>query len=77
MAMAAAEIEALIVAAIPDARVEITDLRGDGDHYSARVVSAAFVGKPRIAQHKLIYAAIGPQMCGELHALQLTTAVPT
>ena len=77
MAMAADQIEALIVAAIPDARVEITDLRGDGDHYAARVVAASFAGKSRIAQHKAVYAALGGRMGGELHALQLETAIPS
>ncbi len=76
MAMAATEIEALIRAALPDAQVRITDLRGDGDHYAAHVVSAAFVGKTRVAQHKLVYEALGGRMGGQLHALQLTTAVP-
>ena len=76
MAMAAAEIEALIRAALPDAEVTITDLAGDGDHYAAHVVCASFEGKPRIAQHKLVYAALGDRMGGELHALQLTTAAP-
>jgi stress-induced morphogen len=76
MAMAAAEIEALIRAALPDAQITMTDLAGDNDHWSAHVVSAAFAGKPRIAQHKLVYAALGERMGGELHALQLTTAVP-
>ena len=76
MPMAAEDIEGMIKAAIPDAAVEITDLRGDGDHYAAHVVSAAFAGKPRIAQHKLVYAALGGRMGGELHALQLTTAIP-
>ena len=76
MAMPAAEIEAMIRAALPDALVEITDLAGDGDHYAARVVSAAFVGLPRVKQHKLVYEALGGRMGGELHALQLTTAVP-
>jgi stress-induced morphogen len=74
MAMAAADIEALIVQGIPDARVEITDLAGDGDHYSARVVSASFAGLPRIRQHQAVYAALGGRMGGELHALQLVTA---
>lgn len=74
--MAAAEIEALIRAALPDAQVEIRDLAGDGDHYAAHVVSAAFTGKTRIAQHKLVYEALGGRMGGELHALQLTTAAP-
>ena len=76
MAMAAADIEAMIKAALPDAVVEITDLAGDGDHYAARVTSAAFAGRNRIQQHKLVYAALGGQMGGALHALQLTTAVP-
>lgn len=74
--MAAADIEALIRAALPDAQVTITDLAGDGDHYAAHVVSGAFAGKPRIAQHKLVYAALGERMGGVLHALQLTTAAP-
>jgi len=76
MAMPAGEIEALIRAALPDAQVTITDLAGDGDHYAARVVSEAFRGKPRVAQHKLVYEALGGRMGGELHALQLTTALP-
>lgn len=76
MAMAADEIETLIRAALPDATVIITDLAGDGDHYAAHVVSAAFQGKTRVAQHKLIYEALGGRMGGALHALQLTTAVP-
>lgn len=74
MAMAAGDIEALIVAAFPDARVEITDLAGDGDHYAARVSSQAFVGLSRVRQHQAVYAALGGRMGGELHALQLTTA---
>lgn len=76
MPMAAEDITALIRAALPDAEVTITDLAGDGDHYAAHVVSAAFAGRPRIAQHKLVYAALGERMGGELHALQLTTGVP-
>ena len=77
MPMAATELEALIRAALPDARVEIHDLRGDGDHYAASVTSAAFAGLPRVRQHQLVYAALGGRMGGELHALQLTTAVPS
>ena len=76
MAMPAAEIEALIRAALPDATIEIRDLAGDGDHYAAHVVSAAFAGKTRVAQHKMVYDALGGRMGGELHALQLTTAAP-
>lgn len=77
MAMAAADIEALIKTALPDALVEITDMAGDGDHYQARVTSAEFDGKSRIAQHKMVYEALGGRMGGELHALQLTTATPS
>ena len=77
MAMAADDIDALIVAALPGALVEITDLAGDGDHYAARVTSALFAGKSRVAQHKLVYEALGGRMGGALHALQLTTAVPS
>jgi stress-induced morphogen len=76
MPMPAAQIAELIKAALPDAEVEITALADDGDHYTARVVSAAFVGKSRVAQHKLVYEALGGRMGGELHALQLSTAVP-
>lgn len=77
MAMEASEIEAMIKAALPDAEVTITDLAGDGNHYAAHVVSAQFAGKARVAQHKLVYAALGGRMGGVLHALQLTTAVPS
>jgi stress-induced morphogen len=77
MPMAADEIEKLIRDAIPDAHVEITDLAGDGDHYSARVVSESFRGVPRVKQHQRVYEALGGRMGGVLHALQLTTAVPS
>jgi stress-induced morphogen len=74
--MAAEEIERLIRDGIPDAVVEITDLAGDGDHYSARVVSESFRGVPRVKQHQRVYEALGGRMGGVLHALQLTTATP-
>jgi stress-induced morphogen len=77
MAMAASDIEAMIVAAIPDAHVEIRDLAGDGDHYAARVVSESFAGMSRVRQHQAVYAALKGKMGGELHALQLETAVPS
>jgi stress-induced morphogen len=76
MAMAADEIEALIREGIPDARVEITDLAGDGDHYAARVVAESFRGMPRVRQHQLVYQALGRRMGEALHALQLTTSTP-
>ena len=77
MAMSASEIERLIKASIPDAEVEIVDLAGDGDHYSAKVLSRTFIGLTRVQQHQRVYAALGGRMGGELHALQLETAVPT
>lgn len=77
MPMAADEIERMIREAIPDAEVTIRDLAGDGDHYAARVVSASFAGLPRVRQHQKVYAALGGRMGGELHALQLETAVPS
>ena len=76
MPMPASEIERLIVTAMPDAEVTITDLAGDGDHYAARVVSETFRGLPRVRQHQRVYEALGGRMGGVLHALQLTTAVP-
>lgn len=77
MAMSAAEIEGMIKASLPQAEVEIRDLAGDGDHYAAHVVSPAFAGKSRIQQHRMVYDALGGKMGGTLHALQLTTGVPT
>jgi stress-induced morphogen len=77
MPMAAADIERLIRGAIPDAEVTITDLAGDGDHYAARVVSGSFAGMSRIRQHQAVYSALGGRVGGELHALQLETAVPS
>jgi stress-induced morphogen len=76
MPMPADEIEALIRAGIPDAKVEITDLAGDGDHYAARVVAESFRGQSRVARQRRVYEALGGRMGGELHALQLTTATP-
>ncbi|WP_168455013.1 BolA/IbaG family iron-sulfur metabolism protein [Sphingopyxis microcysteis] len=77
MGMRADDLRAMIVTAFPEAVVEITDLAGDNDHYAAHVVSESFRGMTRIAQHKAVYAALGGRMGGELHALQLTTAVPS
>lgn len=76
MAMAATEIEAMIKEALPDAQVQIDDLRGDGDHYAATVISTAFAGKTRVQQHQLVYAALKGRMGGQLHALALTTKTP-
>ena len=76
MPMAAADIETLIKQALPDAQIAIVDLRGDGDHYAATVISAAFAGKSKVQQHQMVYASLKGRMGGELHALALTTAVP-
>lgn len=77
MPMAAADIERMIKEALPDARVDIKDLAGDGDHYAATVVSESFRGKSRVQQHQLVYAALKGKMGGTLHALALTTSAPT
>ncbi len=77
MPMRADDIEAMILEAFPDARVEIRDLRGDGDHYAARVISASFAGMNRVRQHQAVYAALKGKMGTELHALQLETIVPS
>ena len=76
MPMDATEIERLIKQGIPDANVTIEDLRGDGDHYAARVVSPAFRGKSRVQQHQMVYKALQGRMGTELHALALQTATP-
>ena len=76
MAMDAREIERLIKASIPDAEVTIRDLAGDGDHYSATVVSESFRGKSRVQQHQIVYEALKAEMGGKLHALALQTGVP-
>ena len=76
MAMNAEEIEQLIVDGIPDAVVEISDLRGDGDHYAAHIVSPSFEGKSRVQQHQMVYQALQGRMGKELHALAIQTSVP-
>jgi stress-induced morphogen len=74
MAIDASELEKLITAGIPDAQVTIKDLAGDGDHYSAVVVSPAFAGKSRVQQHQMVYEALGDLMDANLHALALQTS---
>jgi stress-induced morphogen len=74
--MTAREIEAMIKSAIPDARVSIRDLAGDGDHYAAEVVAESFRGKSRVQQHQMVYNALKGTMGGALHALALQTGVP-
>lgn len=74
--MSPRDVEAQIRAALPDAKVEVRDLTGTGDHFAAHVVSAAFAGKTRVEQHRMIYAALGEAMKGPIHALALETEVP-
>jgi stress-induced morphogen len=74
--MNAGDIEQLIKEALPDAKVTIRDLAGDGDHYAAEVISEAFRGKTRVQQHQMVYAALKGRMGGELHALALQTSAP-
>jgi len=74
--MSQPDLEAALREGFPDAEIEITDLAGDGDHYKARIVSAAFKGMPRVRQHQLVYASLKGKMGGELHALALETSAP-
>ncbi|GAA0869001.1 BolA family transcriptional regulator [Brevundimonas basaltis] len=76
MPMPVEELRAHLTEAFPDAEIVIDDLAGDGDHYRARIVSAAFAGLPRVRQHQLVYAALKGKMGGELHALALETSTP-
>jgi stress-induced morphogen len=74
MAMSIGEIETMIREAFPDAKVEVKDLAGDGNHYAATVVSGAFKGRSKVKQHQMVYAALKGKMGGELHALALQTS---
>lgn len=76
MPMAAVEIERLIKKGIPDAKIEITDLAGDNNHFAAVVISSEFAGKSKLQQHQLVYKALGGNMGEALHALQLQTLAP-
>ena len=76
MAMTAVEIEELILKTFPDAKIVIDDLRGDGDHYAAQIISEKFRGKTRVQQHQMVYNAMDGKMGKELHALALNTSAP-
>ena len=73
MALAIEEIKKLIISSIPDATIEIKDLMGDSNHYSAKITSKIFNGKSKIEQHKLVYKSLRGKMGNELHALSITT----
>ena len=76
MAMDAKTISEMISTGIPGAEVRIEDLRGDGEHYAAHVISASFAGLSRVQQHQLVYKALQGKMGGELHALAIHTSIP-
>ena len=76
MPMDAGDIERMIKEAIPDATITINDLKGDGDHYAAEVVSESFRGLSRVKQHQMVYNALQGNMGGVLHALALQTSAP-
>jgi stress-induced morphogen len=73
MALSIEEIKKLITSSIPDATIEIKDLMGDNNHYSAKITSKVFNGKSKIEQHKLVYKSLKGKMGNELHALSITT----
>tara|TARA_Y100001970_G_scaffold230813_1_gene286739 strand:+ start:847 stop:1077 length:231 start_codon:yes stop_codon:yes gene_type:complete len=73
MPMSQEQIVSLIKESIPDSEVIIEDLKGDGDHYSATVISKSFIGKNKVEQHKLVYDSLKGKMGNELHALMLKT----
>ena len=70
----AEELKSRIESALPDSRAQVTDLTGTGDHFRAEVVSPAFAGLSRIAQHKLVYDVFGADIGGPIHALSLKTS---
>ena len=76
MSMTVVEIEELILKTFPDAKIIIDDLRGDGDHYAAQIISEKFRGKTRVQQHQMVYNAMDGKMGKELHALALNTSAP-
>lgn len=76
MAMDAQTIVEMIRNGIPGADVRLEDLRGDGDHYAAHVISETFKGLSRVQQHQLVYKSLQGKMGGELHALAIHTSVP-
>ena len=73
MSLSVEEIKNLIKNSIPDATIEIKDLAGDNNHYSAKISSKMFSGKSKVEQHKLVYKSLKGKMGNELHALSITT----
>jgi stress-induced morphogen len=77
MGMSAEEIESMVRAALPDAAIELKDLAGDNDHFSITVVSSRFQGKSRVQQHQMVFDALKGGMGTKLHALAVTTKIPS
>ena len=75
MAISKEKLEQMLIESLPEAKVFIEDLKGDGDHYSATIISKNFIGKSRIEQHKVVYDALGGKMGNELHALMIKTRI--
>ncbi len=75
MAISKEKLEQMLIESLPGAKVFIEDLKGDGDHYSATIISKNFIGKSRIEQHKMVYDALGGKMGNELHALMIKTRI--
>jgi stress-induced morphogen len=73
MTLTPEQITEMIKKQIPDAQIEIIDLKGDNNHYHAKIQSKNFKGLSRIKQHQLVYNALGKHMGSTLHALMLTT----
>ena len=76
MALSKEELQKFIKDSIPDSKITIEDLRGDGDHYAAQIITEEFKGKTRVQQHQMVYNAMGGKMGKELHALALNTSAP-
>ena len=77
MGMTAVEIETLIRTAFPEGYIELQDLAGDNEHYAITVTDSSFSGKSRVQQHKMVFDALGGGMGTKLHALSVTTRIPT
>lgn len=74
MPIAESQLRSIIKSAFPEAQIEITDLVGDQDHYSVKIIDKSFAGKSRIEQHKMVNRALGNDLGTTLHAMQLKTA---
>ena len=76
MALTASEIKEMILKILPDAKVQVQDMRGDGSQFAANVISKKFIGKNRVQQHQMVYKAMKGKVGAELHALSLQTSAP-